>query len=448
MKTYLIVFLSLIAIPFASLAAFNDVDLSATTNVQLTVGGDALNFTVVGGMETVTVSTASFTVGFASGGQSSITVTSSDRKEMAVSGDVTANFSCNANDSTLTVVRGSEQAAVTITVTPSATTCSSGPAGGGGGGAPPPSFSATGVGGIDKALGGSINKEFLSGSLISAIFPGEAAATGFQAQINPKDVAQVAQFPKGVALIGDLLVEIELLSGSQKITLNKDADLALDYKDKQLQGLNWQKDSVKVYRHNPSANKWEALPSGQLVVHSANLIIAKGKIREGGIFALLGSAAIAPAPAVSEVAKPAVPALFKTTLKKGMANADVRILQQFLNSDPDTKVADSGSGSPGSETNFFGSLTEKAVQKFQKKYGIVSSGSPETTGYGLVGPKTKVKLEEVSGGKQTQAVPAAQPAVDEEVKKQELQKQINDLQKLIDSLLQQMKQIQAQGSSY
>ncbi|MCH8049912.1 peptidoglycan-binding protein [Patescibacteria group bacterium] len=67
-----------------------------------------------------------------------------------------------------------------------------------------------------------------------------------------------------------------------------------------------------------------------------------------------------------------------------------------MNSDPDTQVAESGAGSPGLETNYFGSLTERAVQKFQAKYGIVSSGTPGTTGYGRFGPKTHSKLAEIS----------------------------------------------------
>lgn len=79
-------------------------------------------------------------------------------------------------------------------------------------------------------------------------------------------------------------------------------------------------------------------------------------------------------------------------LKKGSVSAQVKELQQMLNSDPDTQVAVSGVGSPGSETTLFGALTEAAVKKFQTKWGIVSSGTAATTGYGAVGPKTRNKL--------------------------------------------------------
>lgn len=88
---------------------------------------------------------------------------------------------------------------------------------------------------------------------------------------------------------------------------------------------------------------------------------------------------------------------FTKTLKKGIGSVDIKRLQQLPNFSSDTAVASSGVGFVGNETNYFGSLTEKAVQKFQAKYGIVSSGYPNTTGFGHVGPKTRTKLNEVFG---------------------------------------------------
>lgn len=46
----------------------------------------------------------------------------------------------------------------------------------------------------------------------------------------------------------------------------------------------------------------------------------------------------------------------------------------------------------GLVTGYFGPATLKAVQAFQKKHNIVSEGTPETTGYGAVGPKTASAL--------------------------------------------------------
>ncbi len=43
-------------------------------------------------------------------------------------------------------------------------------------------------------------------------------------------------------------------------------------------------------------------------------------------------------------------------------------------------------------SGYFGGLTEKAVQRWQAKNRVVSSGSPATTGYGIVGPKTRAAV--------------------------------------------------------
>lgn len=70
-------------------------------------------------------------------------------------------------------------------------------------------------------------------------------------------------------------------------------------------------------------------------------------------------------------------------------------IQKILNSDLATRIANSGAGSPGKETNLFGPATRAAVQKFQLKYGIVKS--PKDSGYGIVGPKTRAKMNELAG---------------------------------------------------
>ena len=81
-----------------------------------------------------------------------------------------------------------------------------------------------------------------------------------------------------------------------------------------------------------------------------------------------------------------------TNLSTSSRGASVKTLQQFLNTHGFT-VASSGAGSPGKETETFGNLTVKAVQKFQEKYNIAKPGVP---GYGTVGPKTRAKINELS----------------------------------------------------
>ena len=66
-------------------------------------------------------------------------------------------------------------------------------------------------------------------------------------------------------------------------------------------------------------------------------------------------------------------------------------------------------------TGYYGRLTEKAVQKWQKKHGVVSSGSPSSTGYGVVGPRTRAKITIVCPEKPIKET----PITDEPIEPQE-----------------------------
>jgi hypothetical protein len=91
------------------------------------------------------------------------------------------------------------------------------------------------------------------------------------------------------------------------------------------------------------------------------------------------------------------PACFRSTinltlnLKLGMTHDQIKTVQQILNNAGFT-ISKSGFGSQGNETTYFGSLTRAALKRFQCEKGIVCQGSENTTGYGLVGPKTRAAL--------------------------------------------------------
>jgi len=78
-------------------------------------------------------------------------------------------------------------------------------------------------------------------------------------------------------------------------------------------------------------------------------------------------------------------------LQQGDSNSQVKTAQQILNNAGFT-LAESGLGSVGNETEYFGPLMLGAVQRFQCARGIVCSSSAQTNGYGLIGPRTRAAL--------------------------------------------------------
>jgi hypothetical protein len=71
-------------------------------------------------------------------------------------------------------------------------------------------------------------------------------------------------------------------------------------------------------------------------------------------------------------------------LKRGSNGDDVSQLQAFLQRAGDFKEA--------STTGFFGPATERALQAWQARTGIVQNGDADSTGFGALGPQTRAAI--------------------------------------------------------
>src|SRR5438046_1906261 len=81
------------------------------------------------------------------------------------------------------------------------------------------------------------------------------------------------------------------------------------------------------------------------------------------------------------------------TLSFGSRGADVTSLQTFLIAQNDLAA--------GNTTGYFGALTEAAVKKFQCERGVICEGTRLTTGYGVVGSRTRAAIALACGGQTT-----------------------------------------------
>lgn len=78
-------------------------------------------------------------------------------------------------------------------------------------------------------------------------------------------------------------------------------------------------------------------------------------------------------------------------LDLGDSGSEVTELQTYLSTNADiypSKLV----------TGYFGQLTKAGVERFQTVEGIVTSGTPATTGYGRVGPTTRAAINANLGG--------------------------------------------------
>lgn len=130
---------------------------------------------------------------------------------------------------------------------------------------------------------------------------------------------------------------------------------------------------------------------------------------------------VTPTPQPSPISSPALsevcPYTWTRNLEDGARGSDVRALQRFLNAVLPTSLTTSGEGSPGQETDYYGSLTGAGVARFQEMYASeilvplnLSAGTP------FFYDSTRAKANELCGvsGEQTSQEPQAEGASESE----------------------------------
>ena len=136
--------------------------------------------------------------------------------------------------------------------------------------------------------------------------------------------------------------------------------------------------------------------------------------------------------------------MFTRNMWKGLRGNDVKKLQRLFNSREEFRLADKGPGSPGNETSYYGFLLRSAVQNFQCKYGIACSGSQDGNGYGVVGPKTRVKIQEIFSARATVAIPVKPPVVQTPTPPSYSPPATSTLQQQIQQMIKQLQLMQKQ----
>lgn len=351
MKIYLTALLSFLIAPALAFAAL-DVTMSGSSVIS--VGGYNLVVSGTANFDSIEVGASSFSVQLSPA--ATLTVTSSDRKTLTVSPtQYTTSQTCNASESSVTVAMAAGGTATTVTITPSSDTCASiGGSGGGGGTSIRPVASSS---------------SSVSSANVAQVIPAPSVAnpSSIARSVSPVFNRNLARGSKGedVSNLQKLLAQDKTIypEGIISGVFGPMTEMAVKkfqakYKLPQIGvvGPATRQMLQIVASVNPSATAQQSSTSSTPSLKSSNVYSSAKSINK--------------------------------RLEKGMTNEQVSTLQQWLSQDKEIYPNAIVSG-------YFGSLTEKAVQKFQEKYGIAGPGEE---GYGAVGPKTRAKLSEIFGG--------------------------------------------------
>lgn len=123
------------------------------------------------------------------------------------------------------------------------------------------------------------------------------------------------------------------------------------------------------------------------IISEDKVVNARAAVRDlegGGTTATVTATPIATTPVASVSTTQAECPSLTRNLWLGASGADVSRLQVFLRSTGDFTYPEI--------TGYYGSATAAAIKRWQARNDVVSSGTAETTGYGVVGPRTRSML--------------------------------------------------------
>ncbi len=417
--------------PVMVLAAFDDVRFPEDTNVYLTTPAITLTIAAGGQVEAMTVSATN--VSFDLLGGSIVTLRSLDRKTLAANPIITTGV-CTTNFSYITLQSTTTQ---TVIVTPGAT-CATTVTPSGGGAAPAASTEPTAPaptpdeGTVTASEGGEVSSTTTEEGGAAADVPANAVVANTIVTITPTATTAttvataVAAVPSGQSVVGSYVYNFAATAAGEAVTTFSEAvTLTFTYTDAQATGFN--ESTLTIYRWDAITSELVALTSTvntvtntvtatttqfsyfiligeeveeeeeeeEVVTPVSEMTITELKaeiVRIAGLIAELQTLLLE---MIGEVEGCTVTS-FDRNLQLAMSGDDVKCLQVVLNSSADTQVASSGVGSPGNETNYFGSLTKAAVIKFQEKYADeVLTPWELSSGNGFVGSTTREKLNEL-----------------------------------------------------
>ena len=347
MKIYLTALLSFLIAP----TVFAALDVTLSESAVISVGGYSLVVSGTANLDSIEVGSSSFSIQLSPA--ATLTITSSDRKTFSISPSLyTTAQTCNVSESSITVAMAAGGPVTTVTIAPESTTCTLPSSSGGGGGV----------------------------SIRASSSVSSAASSATAAPVIP--AVSVAS-PSSVARSVSPVFNKNLTRGSKgEDVKNLQKLLAQDktiYPEGIVSGVfgPMTEKAVKKFQTKYSLPQVGTVgPATRSILNLVASVSPSATVQQSSSSQSVSSSSISPTGAISK------------RLQKGMKSDQVSTLQEWLSQDKDIYPE-------GTVSGFYGSLTEKAVKKFQDKYGIAGPGE---AGYGVVGPKTRAKLSEIFGG--------------------------------------------------